>query len=75
MIQTKFHTLYICEVKFSKNPIGISVIRDVQQKIDRLQKLKSYSCRPVLIHVNGLTDDLIDAQYFAGILNFSELLT
>ncbi len=73
MIQTKFNTLYICEIKFSKNPIGVGVIQDVQQKIDRLKQPKGFSCRPVLIHVNGVTDDLIDENYFAAIIDFSKL--
>ena len=74
MIQTKFNTLYVCEIKFSKNPIGVDVIKEVQQKIDRLKRPKGFSCRPILIHVNGVTDDLIDEGYFAEIIDFSQLL-
>jgi uncharacterized protein len=74
MIQTKFNTLYVCEVKFSKNPIGADVIKEVQQKIDRLKQPKGFSCRPVLIHVNGVTNDLVDNHYFAAIIDFSQLL-
>lgn len=75
MMQTKFNTLYICEIKFSKNPIGVDVIKEVQQKIDRLKRPKGFSCRPILIHVNGVTDDLIDEGYFAGVIDFSKLLS
>lgn len=74
MIQTKFNTLYICELKFSKNPIGVDVIKEVQQKIDRLKRPKGFSCRPILIHVNGVTEDLLDEDYFAGMVDFSILL-
>ena len=74
MIQTKFDTLYICEIKFSKNPIGTEVIQEVQQKIARLNRPKGFSCRPVLIHVNGVTEDVVDAGYFAKIIDFSELI-
>ena len=31
MIQTNFNTLYVCEIKFSKSPIGTDVIKEVQQ--------------------------------------------
>ena len=75
MIQTKFNTLYICEIKFSKSPISTDVIREVQQKIDRLKRPKGFSCRPILIHVNGVTEDLLDEDYFAGIIDFSQLLS
>lgn len=74
LIQTKFCTLYLCEIKFSKSPIGTSVIAEVQQKIDALQVLKGFSYRPVLIHVNGVTEDLIDSDFFANILDAGDLL-
>ncbi len=75
MIQTKFNTLYVCEIKFSKNPVGTEVIKEVQQKIDRLKRPKGFSCRPTLIHVNGVTNDLLDESYFANIIDFSQLLS
>ena len=75
MIQTKFDVLYICEIKFSRNKIGTDVINQVQQKIDRLNRPKGFSCRPVLIHVNGVTEDLIDQDYFAETVDFSDLLS
>lgn len=75
LIQTKFDTLYVCEIKFSKNNIGLEVVKEVQEKINRLKKPKGFSCRPILIHVNGVTDDLIDRDYFADIVDFSQLLS
>lgn len=74
MIQTKFGTLYVCEIKFSKNPIDSSVIAEVQKKIDALRYPRGYSCRPVLVHVNGVTADLLDADYFSSIIDMCELL-
>lgn len=74
LIQTRFNTLYVCEIKFSKHEIGPSVIEEVKQKIDRLKIPRGFSCRPILIHVNGVTDKLLERDFFAGIINFSELL-
>ena len=74
MIQTKFDTLYICEIKFSKLPVGIAVIEEVQRKIDALQTAKRFSCRPVLLHVNGVSADLQESDYFAAIMNLGSLL-
>ena len=71
LIQTKFNTLYICEIKFSKNLVDFSVIGEVQKKIDAIQYPKGYSLRPVLIHVNGVTDDVTDSDFFASIIDFS----
>ena len=65
---------YICEIKFSKNPIGIDVIKEVQEKIYRLKYPKGFSCRPVLIHVNGITDEIIEQGFFAKIIDFCKFL-
>ena len=71
MIQTKFDTLYICEIKFVKKEIGIAVVREIQQKINVLYHAKRFSCRPVLIHVNGVSDEVVDADYFSAIIDAS----
>lgn len=74
MVQVKFNTLYVCEIKFSKNKIGESVVDEVQKKIDRLKHPKGFSVRPILVHVNGVTENLIDRRYFADIIDFTKLL-
>lgn len=74
LIQTKFGTLYVCEIKFSKAPIGAPIISEMQAKIDALKFPKGFSCRPVLIHVNGVTDDVVDSDYFSAIIDFGELV-
>jgi len=74
MIQTKFGSLYIGEIKFSKNIIGESIVDEVQKKIDSLVFPKGYSCRPVLIHVNGVSQDVIDRDYFTNIIDVAKFL-
>lgn len=74
MIQTKYNCLYICEVKYSKRQIGVEIIDEVQKKIAALSLPRGVSCRAVLIHVNGMTKDLIEEDYFANIIDFSEML-
>ena len=74
MIQTKFNQLYICEIKFSKNELGNEIINEVKNKIDSLERPKGFSCRPVLIHVNGVTESVIEKDYFSHIINFSDFL-
>ena len=48
LIQTKFHTLYVCEIKFRDSLIGPSIIKELQEKIDHMSKPRGFSCRPVL---------------------------
>jgi AAA+ ATPase superfamily predicted ATPase len=74
MIQTKFGTLYLCEIKFSKHPIGAFVIEEVQKKLDSLVRPKGLSLRPVLIHVNGVSKEVSESDTFSAIIDFSSFL-
>ncbi|MBI2742351.1 MAG: ArsR family transcriptional regulator [Chlamydiales bacterium] len=74
MIQTRFHNLYLCEIKFSKDPISKKVIEEIEKKIKRLKLPKRFSIRPVLIHVNGIEDAVLDEGYFDRVVDFGQLL-
>jgi AAA+ ATPase superfamily predicted ATPase len=74
LIQTKHSTLLACEIKHSKNKIGLEVMTSVKEKLSRLALPKSFVCLPVLIHVNGVTEELQESDYFSHIIDFTELL-
>lgn len=74
LVQTKDGSLYVCEIKFKKNPLGGEVIKEVKEKIARLKRPKHMSCRPVLIHVNGVKDSVENSDYFVKIIDFGEFL-
>ena len=74
MIQTQYNTLYLCEIKFSKHPVGSKVIEEMREKIARLKIPKGFSYRPVLIHVNGVSEFVEEQQYFTNIIDFSRFL-
>ena len=74
LIQTQQQTLFIVEIKFSKNPISPSIIKEMEQKINALDYPKGFSIRPILIHVNGVTEALEDEHYFAEIIDLTDAL-
>jgi AAA+ ATPase superfamily predicted ATPase len=74
LIQTRFNTLFACEIKSSRHEIKADIIREMQEKLNRLALPKNYACFPVLIHINGVSDEVIDQNYFAEIIDFSEFL-
>lgn len=74
MIQTRFHTLFVCEVKFSKDSIGKKIIEEMEGKIKRLKVPRHFSIRPILIHVNGVENSVLDEMYFDKVIDFSQLL-
>jgi uncharacterized protein len=75
LIQTRAATLYVCEVKFSRNEIKTGIIAEMKNKLSTLSVPKGFSCLPVLIHVNGIHDKVVDSNYFFKIIDFSELLS
>lgn len=75
MIQTKYHNLYVCEIKFYNKPIGRSIIKEVESKIQRLNRPKYIAAIPVLIHVSGVDESVVEEGYFAKYIDFSDLLT
>ena len=52
-----------------------TIIQEVQAKINALKSPKGFFHRPVLIHVNGVTDEVTDSDYFSAIIDMGELLT
>jgi uncharacterized protein len=74
-IQTRFDTVYACEIKFSKSEIKPGVIDEMRKKMQNLQLPRKFSMRPVLIHVNGVHPEIIRSQFFSRIVDFGELLT
>lgn len=74
MIQTKFGTCYLCEIKFSSREIGETVVEEVKKKMRHLALPRNISIRPVLIHVNGITENMIEGEFFSKIIDFDSLL-
>lgn len=46
----------------------------VNPQLEDLILPRRFSCWPVLIHVNGVTESVIDQGYFTEIIDFSEFL-
>lgn len=74
-IQTKFNTYYLFEIRFSRSKVSSKVIKEIQQKIDRLKLPRGSACLPVLIHVNGVSDSIIENEFFYKIIDFKDLLS
>ncbi len=74
MIHTRFNCVYVCEIKFSRLPVKAQVVDEVKQKIKALSLPRNFSYRPVLIHVNGVEDELVGTEFFAKIIDFGALL-
>jgi uncharacterized protein len=74
MIQTKFGSCYLCEIKYLSREVGFSVVEEVKLKIRTLNLPKHLSVRPVLIHVNGAEEQVIESGFFSSIVDFGDFL-
>lgn len=54
--------------------LGLEIIKEMKQKIKTLSLPRGYSIRPVLIHVNGVKPEVEEQEFFANIIDFSQLL-
>lgn len=74
LIHTKYKVLYLFEIKFSRNSIKQQVIAEVKEKVKRISLPLGVAVLPILVHVNGVEDGIIEEDYFHSILDFGSLL-
>lgn len=72
LIQVRSKVLYVCEIKFSKNPLGLSIIQELKSKISKLSMPRGYAAVPVLIHVGGVLDSVLESEYFIKIIDYAD---
>lgn len=73
VIQTRFNTVYLCEIKFSHHPISVKPIEDMKKKINALKAPKGVACLPVLIHASSVTKAVLEARFFVQIIDFAKV--
>jgi hypothetical protein len=66
--------LYVYKVKFSRKPLDTTVIDADKEKISRISLRRGIRVLPVLIHVNGVSESLMNSDYFYAVVDFCELL-
>ena len=74
LIHTRYKMLFVIEIKFSRDPVGTTVIEEVEQKLKSLKLPRGYSFNPVLVHLNGVTESLVEREFFTNIIDFSKIL-
>lgn len=72
LIQTKY-TTYVIEIKFGKT-IGVEIIPEMLEKIERLKIPKTVSLRPILIYQGELSKQVVNENFFSKTIPFEALL-
>jgi AAA+ ATPase superfamily predicted ATPase len=73
VIQCRNNTVYVCEIKFSKAPLQHAIVPEVDRKIRCIAKPRNFTFRPVLIHINGVDESVLEERYFDSVIDFGEL--
>ena len=69
------NVLTLCETKYSQSPPGISLVQEVERKVQLLQnKFPKKTIQKVLIALSPPTRDLMASGYFYQVIHPEELL-
>lgn len=74
LIEEKDQTLTIIECKYQLEPISLSIIHEIEEKIRRIHIPARYFVRKVLISGGPVSKEVQRKGYFAKILTAEELL-
>ncbi len=74
LVQTRFRTVHLCEIKFSSQPVGMNTVYAIEDKVDRLALPKGWSIRTAIIHVNGVTDEVRQSESIDHVVDFCTLM-
>jgi AAA+ ATPase superfamily predicted ATPase len=74
LIQTRTHTLFLCEFKFKKGEVGSEIIDQMKEKVSRLKAPKGFARVPVLFHLSGVCDSVETGSFFYRIVDITEFL-
>jgi AAA+ ATPase superfamily predicted ATPase len=67
-IVLKKKRIVICECKFSQEPVGKNVIKEMEDKLSAVKIPSSISKSLVLISASGATKDLLETEFFDEII-------
>ncbi len=73
LVRRKGQVLTLIECKFSSQPVGISVIKDVQRKVKLLKVPRIFTVERVLICGGEVTSPLQNSDYFHHILGLDAI--
>ena len=73
MVHRKDQVLMLIECKFSTKPIGATLIREVEKKIELLKAPKHYTIEKVLLCSGTIRSDLKKSGYFDRILGLGAI--
>jgi uncharacterized protein len=75
LIQDRYGTLFICEIKFTRGELGNEVIKDVSHKMELIKTPRHTSKRAVLIYAGNVSEAVLESRFFSSVIPFERFLT
>lgn len=75
LVQSRAKNLYLCEFKFQRKVLGVEIIDEVKEKMERLSVPKGLGVVPVLYHLGGVSDTVVSSDFFYRIIDISDFLS
>jgi len=75
LIVRKRKVITLIECKYTNQPIGVSIIDEIENKVKFLKAPKNYTIERVLITNSSLTSELDEKDYFNQVLNLDFLFS
>ena len=74
LLQTRSNNLFVCEFKFKRREIGTEVIDEVRERMDRLSIPRGFAKIPVLFHIGGVSNAVLDSRFFYRTIDITDFL-
>lgn len=72
LIQTKLHSLIVCEFKFRKNELNSSIIKEVKEKTNALTVPRGYGKAAALFQIGGVSSKVEESSFFYRIVDLRD---
>ncbi len=74
MFDRQDNVITLCEMKYSRAPIGVDVIGEVENKVREIEKISKKTIQKVLIVKDAVSKDLVKTGYFYKIITCQDLM-
>ena len=74
LIQTHTNTLFICEFKIKRHPLGPEIMDEMKEKIERLAVPRGFGKAPILVHMSDLAEAIEESRYFYKTIDLRDWL-
>mgnify|MGYP001606006358 CR=1 FL=1 len=65
----------VVEIKFREDPIGVEIVKEIEQKINKCTFPKEATVEKMLISLSGADSHLHKLDYFSHIVTLSDLFS